>query len=101
MWNRKKANVISAYAGICHLCYHPGARQIDHLVPYAETHDDSIENLRPAHGVAKSQNNRCPVCNLACNNIRGNLSVEAGRRKIERRIAKAGLTSEVNEPYDW
>lgn len=95
VWNRKKANVIAYYNGICHLCEHPGALQVDHLVPYAETHDDSLPNLRPAHGTAKTQKNPCPVCKLNCNNIRGNLSVEAGKRKIAAR--QGNVTSPVTE----
>lgn len=84
-WNRIKANVIASYNGICHLCGDPGAQQVDHLIAYAEGGTDDISNLRPVHGVANTQNNRCPVCQLACNNIRGSLSVEAGRAKILRR----------------
>lgn len=101
VWKRKVANVVQAYNGICHLCYHPGALQGDHVIQYAEGGDDEIGNLRPAHGSAGKQKNRCPVCDLNCNNIRGALSVEAGRRKIARRIEALGLTSEVNEPFDW
>ena len=41
-WNRIKANVISYYGGICHLCDHPLAEQVDHLVQYAEGGGDSI-----------------------------------------------------------
>ena len=32
VWDRKKANVISAHGGICALCEHPGATQVDHIV---------------------------------------------------------------------
>ena len=88
-WKRLVANVVAAYGGICHLCNHPGALQADHVTQYAEGRDDSIENLRPAHGTANTQKNPCPVCGLNCNNIRGALSVEAGRAKIARRQGKA------------
>jgi hypothetical protein len=97
-WKRVVANVIAAHNGICHLCYHPGAQQADHVIQYAEGGGDTVENLRPAHGSAGKQKNRCPVCGLNCNNIRGALSVEAGRRKIARRQEQgAGITPEVNE----
>jgi hypothetical protein len=99
-WNQVKANVISAYGGICHLCYHPGAKQADHVVVDYPL-DSSVENLRPAHGSAGKQKNPCPVCGLNCNQVRGSLTAEAGRRKIQRRIEAMGLTSEVNEPFDW
>jgi hypothetical protein len=101
VWKRKVANVIQAYNGICHLCDHPGALQGDHVIQYAEDGTDDISNIRPAHGSAGKQKNPCPVCGLNCNNVRGALSVEAGRRKIARRLEKMDITSEVNEPFDW
>lgn len=88
LWNRTVANVISAYGGICHLCGHPGAKQADHVVAYAEGGDDSVSNLRPAHGSAGKQKNPCPVCGINCNNVRGALSLEAGRAKIQRRMGE-------------
>lgn len=97
-WKRIVANVIAHYNGICHLCGHPGALQADHVVQYAEGRDDSIANLRPAHGTANTQKNPCPVCGLNCNNIRGALSVEAGRAKIARRQGK--VAPEATE-RDW
>lgn len=100
-WNRKKANVIAFYNGICHLCNHPGALQVDHIVPFAETHDDSIANLRPAHGTAKNQKNPCPVCGLNCNNIRGALSVEAGKRKIAARQGKSPQAEPEDSGREW
>ena len=62
---KKAARVIAQHGGICHLCGHPGATQVDHVVPWAEwtrtdlnVHDKS--NLAPAHGEA------CPVCGREC-----------------------------------
>lgn len=97
-WGRIKAAVIAAHGGICHLCGHPMAKQADHLVQYAEGGDDSPANLRPAHGSAGKQKNPCPVCGLNCNNIRGGLSVEAGRAKIARRQTVA---PEEPEGREW
>lgn len=93
-WKRIVASVVAYYNGICHLCGHPGARQADHLVQYAEGGDDSIANLRPAHGTANTQRNPCPVCGLNCNNVRGALSVEAGRAKIARRLRNAPVAQD-------
>lgn len=100
-WDRKKAVVIDHYKGICHLCGHPGARQIDHVIVYGETQDDSIPNLRPAHGSAGSQKNPCPVCKLNCNNIRGALSVEAGKRKIALRQGLTPVDPDQDNGRDW
>lgn len=88
-------------ASAIYLCDHPGALQGDHVIQYAEDGTDDISNIRPAHGSAGKQKNPCPVCGLNCNNVRGALSVEAGRRKIARRLEKMDITSEVNEPFDW
>lgn len=99
-WTRIVANCIAYYEGICHLCEHPGAKQADHVVPYAESRDDSINNLRPAHGSAGKQKNPCPVCGINCNNVRGALSVEAGRAKILRRQDIEPGES-VDDARDW
>lgn len=97
-WDRKKANVISFYKGICGLCDHPGVApngQVDHkVVDYPL--DNSLPNLRPAHGSSGRQKNPCPVCRLNCNQVRGGLSFEAGRAKIARRIEAQGITPPVN-----
>lgn len=99
-WDRKKAVVIDHYKGICALCEHPGAKQVDHVIVYADKRDDSIANLRPAHGSSGSQKNPCPVCGLNCNQVRGGLTFEAGRAKIARRIAARGLAPPVDLEQD-
>lgn len=100
-WKRIVANVISHYGGVCHLCGHPGALQADHQVQYAEGGDDSLANLRPAHGTANTQKNPCPVCGLNCNNVRGALSVEAGRAKIARRQKKPPAAENRDGGREW
>lgn len=98
-WDRIKSNVISTWNGICHLCDHPGAKQIDHVEVYGENQDDSLSNLRPAHGSAGKQKNPCPVCGINCNNVRGALSVAAGRKKIALRQGETHETPD--EGRDW
>lgn len=99
-WNATKASVIAWHDGICHLCGHPGATQVDHLVQYAEGGTDDISNLRPAHGTANTARNPCPVCGLNCNNIRGALSIEAGKAKIARRQGRKP-PEEQDLDRDW
>jgi hypothetical protein len=72
---------------VCHLCGHGGARQVDHLESVTERPELawSLANCRPAHG---SPGNRCPVCGLNCNQLRGYGSAERGRRKIAERQPK-------------
>ncbi|OWV44237.1 HNH endonuclease [Mameliella alba] len=50
----RRARIFSEADGICHICGQPidGTRErweIEHIVPYALTRDDSDENLAPAH----------------------------------------------------
>jgi len=100
-WNRKKANVISYYGGICGQCDHPGATQVDHVKAYAEGGDDSVGNLRPVHGSSGSQKNPCPVCKLNCNQIRGSLSFEGGRAKIARRQSITPVVKDKDAAREW
>jgi hypothetical protein len=61
----KTARIIAAHAGICHLCGHGQATQVDHVIAWSEwtnptlsVHDAS--NLAPAHGSV------CPICGRDC-----------------------------------
>jgi hypothetical protein len=89
--------VVQYYGGLCHICRHGGARQADHLIPLAERPDLAWElsNCRPAHGMP---GNRCPVCGMACNQIRGGLSVERARRIIAERTAQRQRTRPQGRP---
>lgn len=61
----KARRILEAHQGICHICGHPDADQVDHVVPWSEwtnptlsVHDTS--NLAPAHGAP------CPICGRTC-----------------------------------
>lgn len=53
-FNRKdRARIFTANGGCCHICKGKigvgEAWEIEHVIPYALTQDDSDDNLRPAH----------------------------------------------------
>ncbi len=67
-WRRLRASVLAA-SDLCHLCGHPGAREVDLLTPLSLGGDPlDPANLRPAHGSSSP----CPWCLRACNQSRGN-----------------------------
>ena len=90
-WERIKASVLEFHHRVCHLCGHPGAEQVDHIIPFTERADLATDpkNLRPAHGSSGTQSNPCATCNLNCNNIRGMGSVARAKRIIAKRQGKA------------
>lgn len=49
----RKARIFDAARGVCHICGRKikvgEAWDAEHVVAYALTHDDSDENIRPAH----------------------------------------------------
>lgn len=49
----QRARIFSAHDGRCYLCGEKIARgtdwHVEHVIPWALTHDNSDENLRPAH----------------------------------------------------
>jgi len=45
-----RRQVFAHYGEQCWLCGGAGADTIDHIVPVADGGDDSLDNLRPAHG---------------------------------------------------
>lgn len=61
----KAARILTRDGNTCYICGHPGADQVDHIIPWAEwtradlsVHDQS--NLAAIHGEA------CPVCDAHC-----------------------------------
>ena len=83
--------MVQSYYGTCHICNHPGARQVDHLTPVTEGGDEwDIRNCRPAHG---APGNPCQECSLQagrkifCNQLRGGMSIDRARRIIAERIS--------------
>lgn len=54
MSTTRRVRVFEAAKGICHICGQAidGTREaweVEHVIPYALTRDDSDDNLRPAH----------------------------------------------------
>jgi len=50
---KDRARIFASNGGLCHICEGKigvgEAYEIEHVIPYALTHDDSDGNLRPAH----------------------------------------------------
>lgn len=72
---RRNRIIVLALSDICWLCLHPGAGQVDHVVPRRAGGGDDVGNLKPAHGHDDRMGTsgidyRCPTCGLACNQSR-------------------------------
>ena len=86
---KKAARILAQHAGICHLCGHPDAEQVDHRTPWAEwshptlsVHDAS--NLAPTHGAP------CPTCGRECHGDKTKAEAARGRaRSLAKREAQA------------
>lgn len=70
-FNRNRTYVLSV-SDVCRFCGHPGAGQVDHVVPRRFGGGDDVGNLAPAHGHDDRRGRsgidyRCPTCGLACN----------------------------------
>jgi hypothetical protein len=96
-WTRFSRLVFATYGDTCWICFHGGARQVDHVKSVTE-HPElmwALSNARPAHGAARI-GNPCPVCSAAagtgihCNQLRGGYSVERARKIIAEKIARHG-----------
>jgi len=63
----------------CGLCGHAGARTADHVISikvWLALHGtyegvNHPSNLQPAHGTKGRIVNRCPTCDLLCNQLKG------------------------------
>ena len=45
----RRARIMYAHRGVCHVCHLPGADQIDHITPLAWGGADDESNLAPIH----------------------------------------------------
>lgn len=59
-WKTRKALVLKRHAGICHVCGHGQAEQVDHLLNLARGGNHEPANLAPIHGT------HCPTCGRRC-----------------------------------
>lgn len=64
---RNRNRRILAASDVCHICGHPGADAVDHVIPVALRPDlaDDESNLRPAHHTEP-----CPTCGEKCNRVK-------------------------------
>lgn len=53
----RNARILRA-SDVCHICGQPGADAVDHVIPWAISHDDSMSNLAPAHHDVEPRCNR-------------------------------------------
>ena len=70
MSTSRRARIFTAADGVCHLCGQTidGTREawdVEHVVPYALTRDDSDDNLRPAHRSCHAAKTREDVGQIA------------------------------------
>ena len=91
---KKRDRVLAAHGGVCHICGHPGATEVDHRIPWAEgtnptlsVHDAS--NLAPAHGTS------CPTCGRDCHADKTKAEAARGRARAQaKRAAQAHRPAE-------
>jgi hypothetical protein len=82
-WKTIKASVLIAHSGVCHVCQHDGATQVDHLVNVARGGSHDVDNLAPIHGTAYGAN-PCPTCGKRCHKDKTMAEQSAGRAVSNR-----------------
>lgn len=72
-WAKRKRDTQQRDHGICHICGHDGADQVDHklAVAHGGTHD--LDNLACIHG------GTCPTCGQRCHGNKTQREAAAGR----------------------
>ncbi len=75
-WRDARIAILAA-SDVCWWCGHPGADNVDHVIPLSHGGPPlDPGNLRPAHGV-----NRCPTCRRQCNQDRHRQTPPPGSRR--------------------
>lgn len=86
-WRRIRLQVLKDHRGVCHICLHPGARQVDHTPPRKTLvrlglDPNNPRYLRPAHGNGGNTRNPCPTCGRNCNQRKGTKSAVVEARPL-------------------
>ena len=88
----KQRRILHAHAGICHVCGHPDATTVDHVIPWAEWHRTDLSphdasNLAPIHEL-------CPHCGRECHPDKTKAEAARGRERARARRAARGRQRE-------
>lgn len=94
----KQRRIIERDCGVCYLCGHVGANQVDHVTPWAEwsradlsVHDAS--NLAAVHG-----GDECATCGRDCHGDKSKAEAAQGSRRAAARRAAAGRRPAEQHP---
>lgn len=82
---RRAREQVLAESDLCGICFHAGAKTVDHIITLADwpkdtdgrllPGHDAVTNLQPAHGTMGAGRSRvhnpCPECGRLCNQSRG------------------------------
>ena len=88
-WHRRKTAIHRRDQGVCHVCKHEGADEVDHIVNVAawlreqrdgDPHD--LSNLALIHGAA------CGTCGKRCHIAKTAVESHVNRRRRNRPVAK-------------
>ena len=87
----QKDRILREHGGVCHVCHHPGATQVDHVLNVAAWlrrrlpgDPDHPSNLAPIHGTPDGREGACLTCGEACHFVKTQREANAGRRRKAR-----------------
>ena len=98
---KDRARIFEANNGVCYLCSGKidatrEAFEIDHVVAWALTHDDSDENLRPAHKNCHRKKTDQDVANIA--RAKRREAKHKGYARPTKKIQSAGFPKREKQP---
>lgn len=90
-WRETRQRVLVRDQGVCGICHHPGASEVDHITPTSDLGlYFSPGNLQASHGSRIP----CPVCGKACNQVKGS---KAPRQRAGERHNHPGDARKTGE----
>jgi len=98
---KDRARIFAANGGVCHICRGKidntrEAFEIEHVIPWALTQDDSDENLRPAHKNCHRRKTDQDVADIA--RAKRREAKHKGYARPQKRIQSAGFAKEQKQP---
>jgi 5-methylcytosine-specific restriction endonuclease McrA len=82
---QQRQAILRQHHGICHVCGHEQATQIDHIINVASGGTDQPHNLAPIHGTPYGTH-PCPTCGQACHYIKTQQEANKGIKRKQRTL---------------
>lgn len=95
--SHKAQRIIARDHGVCYLCGHDGATEVDHITPWSEWTRTDV-SVHDAGNLAAVHGRPCAMCDRDCHADKSKAEAARGRRRASQRRAAQGKRPTEQHP---